>query len=42
MKTTVMQPVKIEVTSILLQLPVRYDDEDMPYEFPFCNDELLA
>ena len=40
MKATVIKPVEIEVNSIALQLPVRYDDEDMPYEFPFRDGDM--
>ena len=34
MKATVMKPVELDIRSIALDLPVYYDDEDMPLEFP--------
>lgn len=34
MKLIVKQDVEIEVHSILLDLPIRYDDEDIPFDFP--------
>ena len=34
MKITITRPVEIEVTHIKLELPVRYEEEDMPNDFP--------
>lgn len=34
MKTTVMKPVEIEIERVRVELPVRYDDQDIPYDFP--------
>lgn len=34
MKTTVTRPIEIEVTHIHLNLPVRFDEEDIPNDFP--------
>lgn len=34
MKATVMKPVELDIRSIVLDLPVRYDEDDMPLEFP--------
>lgn len=34
MKATVMKPVEIEIERVVVTLPVRYDDEDFPYDFP--------
>lgn len=34
MKTTVMKPVEIEIERVRVELPVRYEDEDIPYDFP--------
>lgn len=39
MKATVMKPVEIEIKYIEMNLPVRYDDEDMPESFPFRDGE---
>jgi hypothetical protein len=35
MKFTVSKPVEIDVAKIRMFVAVRYDDEDMPYDFPF-------
>jgi hypothetical protein len=35
MKFTITKPVEIEITYVELDLPVKYDDEDMPADFPF-------
>ncbi len=34
MKTTVMKPVELDIRSIVLDLPVRYDEDGMPLDFP--------
>lgn len=34
MKHTILVPTQIEISFIEVRLPVRYDDEDMPYDFP--------
>jgi hypothetical protein len=34
MTTTVKRPTDIEVSHVLLELPVRYDEEDIPNDFP--------
>lgn len=34
MKLTIMRPTEIEVTHIVLDLPVYYGDEDMPLDYP--------
>jgi len=40
MKITVKRPVEIEALAIKVILAVRYDDEDMPYDFPKRNGDL--
>ena len=39
MKFTVRKPVEIDVKLVGIDVPVRYDDEDMPYDFPFREGE---
>ncbi len=34
MKITIKRPVEIEITHIRLELPVRFEEEDMPNDFP--------
>ena len=34
MKFTVVKPVEIDVERVILSLPVRYGDEQMPFDFP--------
>ena len=34
MKVTIQVPKEIEVTHILIDVPVEYGDEDIPYDFP--------
>lgn len=34
MKITVLKPTEIEITHIRVSVPVRYADEDMPYDYP--------
>jgi len=34
MKVTVLRPVEIEVAKIHIDVPVRYDEEDIPKDFP--------
>lgn len=39
MKFTVQRPVTLDVKYVRMSVDVRYDDEDMPYDFPFrVND----
>lgn len=40
MKVTVTRPVEMEVDAVRLVLPMRYDDEDMPFEYPFRKDDV--
>lgn len=40
MKITITRPVEIDIDSIRLILPMRYDDEDMPFEYPFRKDDV--
>lgn len=40
MKIKVLRPVEIEITHIHLSLPVRYEEEDMPNDFPLRIGEL--
>lgn len=40
MKAIVMQPTEIDIRSVVLNLPVRYDDEDMPYDFPHRDGDV--
>lgn len=43
MKITVNRPVEIDVAYIQVILPVKYDEEDMPNDFPFrVNDVWTA
>lgn len=39
MKHTVLIPTEVEIRAISISLPVRYDDEDMPYDFPFRDGD---
>lgn len=34
MKFTVIQPVEIDVSAVFIELPVRYDEEQIPNDFP--------
>lgn len=34
MKFTRLEPIQYEVTEVHVRLPVRFGDEDMPYDFP--------
>ena len=40
MKVTVKRPVEIDVRTLRLSVPVRYEDEDMPFDFPFRNGDV--
>lgn len=40
MKITAMRPVEMEVDAIRCILPVRYEEEDIPNDFPFRRDDL--
>lgn len=40
MKISVLKPVEIEVAFIELILPVRYDEEDIPNDFPLRKGDL--
>ncbi|WP_404463052.1 hypothetical protein LG331_09745 [Vreelandella aquamarina] len=40
MQTTVMKAVEIEIERVKVSLPVRHDDEDMPYDFPLRNGDV--
>ena len=40
MKITVKRPVEIEVTHILIRLPVRYEEEDIPNDFPLRDGDV--
>jgi len=34
MKAIMLKPVEVEVSHVRVVLPVRYEDEDIPYDFP--------
>lgn len=34
MKVTVTKPVEINITHVLIEVPVRYEEEDIPGDFP--------
>lgn len=40
MKTTVNRPVEIEITHVRIEVAVRYDDEDIPYDFPLRDGDM--
>lgn len=40
MKLTVKKPVEIEVKYVRLSVAVRYDEEDMPNDFPFRKGDI--
>ena len=40
MKATITKTVEVEVSFIRLAVAVRYDDEDMPYDFPFRKNDI--
>lgn len=42
MKVTVMQPVEVEVTEIHVRLPVRFEEEDIPNDFPLRSGKVWA
>lgn len=38
MKIKVKKPVEIEVSWIRIEIPMRYEDEDVPYDFPLRKE----
>jgi hypothetical protein len=40
MKVTVKKPVEIDVKTVRLSVAVRYDEEDMPNDFPFRKNDI--
>ena len=42
MKFTVEKPVEIDIKYIAISVDVRYEDEDMPYDFPSRNNDLWS
>lgn len=40
MKVTVTRPVELEIDAVRLVLPMRYEDEDMPFDYPFRKDDV--
>lgn len=40
MKTTVTKPVEIDIATVLINVPVRYGDEDIPFDFPLRNGDV--
>jgi hypothetical protein len=40
MKIKVKRPVEIEVFTVYVMLPVRHEDEDMPYDFPLRRGDI--
>jgi hypothetical protein len=40
MKVTVNKPIEIEVKYIIICVPVRYDEEDIPNDFPFRRNDI--
>lgn len=40
MKMTVLQPVEIEVSHILIAVAVRYEEEDIPNDFPLRDGDM--
>ena len=41
MKTTVTKPIEIEIASVEMTLPVRYDEEEIPNDFPLRKGNVL-
>ncbi len=39
MKATVMVQKEIDIKYLYISVPVRYDDEDIPYDFPLRNGD---
>lgn len=42
MKTTIKVKKEIEVKYVQLEVPVKYDDEDMPFDFPFRDGDIWS
>lgn len=40
MKVTIQRPIEVEVINVRLKLPVRYQEEDMPNDFPLRKGDL--
>lgn len=39
MKVTVTKPVEIDIATLRISVPVRYEDEDIPFDFPFRHND---
>lgn len=39
MKTIVPKPTEIEISHLLVDVPVNYDEEDIPYDFPHRKED---
>lgn len=42
MKFKVDTKKEVQCDTVLIELPVRYDDEDIPYDFPFREHDMLS
>lgn len=40
MKLTVRRPVEVEIVGVLIEVPVRYDEEDIPNDFPLRRGDM--
>lgn len=40
MKITVHRPVEVDIASVRIVLPVKYDEDDMPHDFPFRKGDM--
>jgi hypothetical protein len=40
MKTTIKRPVEIEISHVLIKAPVRYEEEDIPNDFPLRKGDM--
>ncbi len=41
-KAKLMQLVEVDVKQVRISLPVNYDDEDIPFDFPHRVDDVWA
>ena len=40
MKTTINKPVEVNIRWVNITVPVRYEDEDIPYDFPLRSNDV--
>lgn len=40
MKFTISKPVEVNIAKVRIVAPVKYDDEDIPYDFPFRKGDV--